>query len=68
MYYFIITNVIYGTTPSDTTCTRITLTAVVERHDCTFTKKKKEKKKKKDLTRSPQVYKGLLKCQGYVGT
>lgn len=36
----IITNVRrYDTvTPSDTTCTTITLTAVVEQHDCTTTK------------------------------
>lgn len=41
----IITNVRrYDTvTPSDTTCTTITLTAVVEQHDCTTTKKFKKK-------------------------
>ena len=38
VFYLLITNVRYGTTPSDRTCTRITLTAVVERHDCTTTK------------------------------
>lgn len=49
VYYFIITNVRYGTTTSDTTCTRITMTAVVERHDCTNKNKKEENKEVKDL-------------------